>query len=49
MTFLLPDFLNKASEIEINLNAARQAINASQELISELADEYNRWQFQVII
>ena len=40
---------NKASEIEISLNAARQAINASQELISELADEYNRWQFQVFI
>lgn len=39
----------QASEIEIGLNKARQALSASENLISELAGEYDRWRLQVPI
>lgn len=37
----------EASEIEIGLNKARQTLSVSQSLVSELADEYDRWRLQV--
>lgn len=37
----------QASEIEIGLNKARQTLSASQSLVLELADEYDRWRSQV--
>ncbi len=37
----------EVSEIEIGLNKARQTLSASQDLVLELADEYDRWRNQV--
>lgn len=38
----------EASEIEIGLKKARGALSVSQNLVLELADEYDRWRLQVI-
>lgn len=38
----------EASEIEIGLNKARQTLSVSQNLVHELADEYERWKLQVL-
>lgn len=37
----------EASEIEIGLKKARQTLSVSQNLVLELADEYDRWRLQV--
>ena len=37
----------EASEIEIGLSQARQTLNASQNLVAGLEDEFQRWQKQV--
>ena len=37
----------EASEIEIGLDKARQTLSVSQNLVHELADEYDRWRLQV--
>ncbi len=37
----------EASEIEIGLNKARRTLSVSQNLVLELADEYDRWRLQV--
>ncbi len=39
----------EASEIEIGLKKARETLGISQNLVLELADEYDRWRLQVII
>ena len=39
----------EASEIEIGLKKARETLGVSQNLVLELADEYDRWRLQVII
>lgn len=38
----------EGSEIEIGLNKARQTLSVSQNLVHELADEYERWKLQVL-
>lgn len=38
----------EGSEIEIGLNKARQTLSVSQNLVLELADEYDRWRLQVL-
>ncbi|KAI9564905.1 hypothetical protein GHT06_008646 [Daphnia sinensis] len=37
----------EASEIEIGLKKARQTLSVSQNLVLELADEYDRWRLQL--
>lgn len=37
----------QATETQIGLDSARKTLHASQTLILELADEYNRWRTQV--
>ena len=37
----------EASEIEIGLDKARQTLGVSQNLVHELAGEYDRWKLQV--
>jgi hypothetical protein len=37
----------EASEIEIGLEKARETLSVSQNLVLELADEYDRWRLQV--
>jgi hypothetical protein len=39
----------EASEIEIGLKKARETLSVSQNLVMELADEYDRWRLQVIL
>lgn len=43
----LSEYTKEATEVEINLNAAKKTLNSAEKLISKLSDEYERWRQQV--
>lgn len=45
----LSTYTKEAAEIEINLKAAQEKLNAAEGLVNKLNDEYERWGKQVIL
>ena len=43
----LAESTREASQIEIGMHKAQKALAVSQDLVSELDDEYKRWRIQV--
>lgn len=43
----LAESTREASQIEIGMHKARQTLSVSQNLVTELDDEYKRWRIQV--